>query len=268
MSAISRGPSVGTGLAVAGLRRLLDLALPNRCVGCRVVIGSDGALCPACFARLDFIAAPMCGRCGLPLPTPPPDSADLVCAGCAAAPPKFAGARAALVYGGLARDIVLMLKHADRTDLARPLAQWLLRAGAPLLDRADLIVPVPLHRRRLAMRRFNQAALLAQALGRAAKLPAAVDVLRRSRATPSQGHLSAALRRRNVRGAFVVNPRCARKLQGARVLLVDDVMTTGATLDACSAVLLRAGAAEVDAVVVARVMRADPDLENALPEGI
>lgn len=268
MSAISRGQSAGTGLAGAGLRRLLDLALPKRCVGCRVVIGSDGVLCPACFARLDFIAAPMCGCCGLPLPTTPVDGADLVCAGCAAAPPKFAGARAALVYGGLARDIVLMLKHADRTDLARPLAQWLLRAGAPLLDRADLLVPVPLHRGRLAKRRFNQAALLAQALGREAAMPAAVDLLRRARATPSQGHLSAALRRRNVRGAFVVNPRRTRMLQGANVLLVDDVMTTGATLDACTAVLRRAGAAQVDALVVARVLRADPDLENAPPEGI
>ena len=252
-------PTVG-----AGLRRLVDLALPNRCVGCRRVIGADGALCPACFAHLDFITAPLCGRCGLPLPPVQGGAGageELSCGACLAQPPRFAAARAALVYGGLARDVVLMLKHADRTDLARPLAEWLRRAGAPLIDGADLVAPVPLHPRRLARRRYNQAGLLAQALVQQSGLPLAPDLLRRIRATPSQGHLNARQRHQNVRGAFAVRPRSAARLKGARVLLVDDVMTTGATLDACAAALLKAGAAAVDALVVARVVRADPDLE-------
>ena len=253
-----------------GLRRLADLALPNRCVGCRAVIGPDGALCPACFAQLDFISAPHCDRCGLPLPThraEPGDDGVVICAGCLASPPKFARARAALVYRGLARDIVLMFKHADRTDLVRPLSHWLARAAGPLLHEVDLIVPVPLHRSRLARRRFNQAALLSQALGAAAQVPVAVDALRRVRATPSQGHLSATHRRRNVRGAFDVAERYRERFQGARVLLVDDVMTTGATLDACSIALTKAGAVSVDALAVARVLRVDPDAEPGFDPG-
>lgn len=138
----------------------------------------------------------------------------------------------------------------------------MLRAGAPLLDRAQLIAPVPLHPRRLASRRYNQAGLLAQALAAQAPVPLAIDLLRRTRATPSQGHMGARQRRENVRGAFAVHPRAAARLRGVRVLLVDDVMTTGATLDACAAALIRAGAAAVDAVAVARVVRADPDLET------
>ena len=254
MALVAIVPTVG-----AALRRLVDLALPNRCVGCRGVIGADGALCPACFARLDFITAPLCGRCGLPLPSGAGE--ELSCGACLAQPPRFAAARAALVYGGLARDVVLMLKHADRTDLARPLAEWLRRAGAPRIDSADLVTPVPLHPRRLARRRYNQAGLLAQALAKQCGLPLSPDLLRRIRATPSQGHLNARQRHQNVRGAFAVRPRSAARLKGARVLLVDDVMTTGATLDACAAALLKAGAAAVDALVVARVVRADPDLE-------
>lgn len=262
------GGALGLDLLGATARRVIDLALPNRCVGCRTVIGADGALCPSCFARLDFIVPPLCGHCGMPLPGGGTMAAEAICAGCSAHPPVFAGARAALVYGGLSRDIVLMLKHGDRTDLAKPLAGWLARAGAPLLARADLIAPVPLHPRRLARRRFNQAGLLAQALARAAAVPCVPDLLRRTRATPSQGPFSASARQRNVQGAFGIAPRAGGRVKGARILMVDDVMTSGATLDACARALARAGAAAVDAVVVARVLRADPDLDSSLVEGI
>lgn len=263
--------SVGRlGMVGGALQRLVDLALPNRCVGCRAVIGADGALCPACFAQLDFISTPHCDRCGLPLPThraDPGDDGVLNCAGCLASPPKFGRARAALVYRGLARDVVLMFKHADRTDLVRPLSQWLQRAAGPMLGEVDLIVPVPLHRTRLARRRFNQAALLVQSIGVAAQVPIAVDALRRVRATPSQGHLSASHRRRNVQGAFSVAARQRERVQGARVLLVDDVMTTGATLDACTIALSKAGAVSVDALAVARVLRVDPDADPGFDTG-
>ena len=266
---IALGGASGLGLVGAAVRRVVDLALPNRCVGCRAVIGADGALCPACFARLDFIVPPLCRSCGIPLPSHgAAASVDLICAACSAHPPAFDSARAALVYGGLGRDIVLMLKHADRTDLAKVLAVWLARAGTPLLAQATLIVPVPLHPRRLAQRRFNQAGLLAQVLARTAHLPCMPDLLRRTRPTPSQGGFSAAGRRRNVQGAFGIAPRSAARVKRARVLLVDDVMTTGATLDACARVLRRAGADAVDAVVVARVLRADPDLDSPEDESI
>jgi len=166
-------------------------------------------------------------------------------------------------YGETARRLLLGFKHADRIEAAASLGQWLGRAGREMRAGSDLIVPVPLHWRRLLLRRYNQAALLAWALeaawrddGSGDPTPACCpDLLQRVRATPSQGHLSPAQRIRNVAGAIKVNPARQARLAGRRVLLVDDVMTTGATLEACSRVLQRAGAARVQVLVLARVMR-------------
>jgi ComF family protein len=165
----------------------------------------------------------------------------------------FRHARAALRYDTQGRRLILPFKHADRTELASVLAPHMARAGAALLRDADLLVPVPLHRGRLFRRRYNQAALLAQAVARIADRPAVPDALRRERATASLGEKSATERTAEVAGAFAVRPSRAKQIVGKQVLLIDDVMTSGATANACADVLLAAGATSVDVLVAARV---------------
>lgn len=160
-----------------------------------------------------------------------------------------------MAYNDTSRRLILAFKHADRTDSAPAWGDWLARAGAELLADADFLVPVPLHRRRLMSRRYNQAALMAQALGRKSGLPVLVDTLICTRSTPSQGKMSRTQRERNVAGAFAVRESRQPAVKDARIVLIDDVMTTGATLTACVRPLLRAGAGRVDALTLARVIR-------------
>ena len=182
--------------------------------------------------------------------------ADLTCAACLARPPVYSRARAVFRYD-TARDLVLRFKHADRTDYAPTFATWMCRAGADLIENADMVIPVPLHRWRLLKRRYNQAAVLASAIARQSELQWMPNALTRTRATPSQGAMiSAKARRRNVLGAFTVDAALKSRLKGKRVLLIDDVMTTGATLEACARALRRAGASEISALTLARVVRA------------
>lgn len=234
-------------------RWTLDTLLPPGCMLCGEPVAEPGRLCAVCWPKLDFIAAPLCPCCGTPFTLPVPDG--LLCGACIAKPPRYRRARAALVYGGGGRDLVLRFKRADRTDLARGLADLMARAGADLLKDADLIVPVPLHRRRLWRRRYNQSALLAQALGRRSAKPVLPDLLQRLRATPSLGGLGRQERRRALAGAIHINPAHRAVLCGKSVLLVDDVFTTGATAGACLRALLQAGAAAVDILTLARVVR-------------
>jgi ComF family protein len=240
---------------VAALRgaggRVVDLILPPRCLGCGATVADVGTLCGACWSAVRFIGGGACDRCGVPFGHEVPGRT--VCAACAAAPPAFARARAVMVYDAATRPMLLRFKHADRTDAAPGFAAWMARAGADLVAEADLIAPVPLHRWRLAARRFNQAALLAGRLGRLAGKPVAPDLLTRRRATPSQGRMGRLARARNVAGAFAVRPAWASTLAGRRVLLVDDVLTTGATVGECAKVLRRAGASAVDVLTLARV---------------
>jgi ComF family protein len=243
--------AVATVAAWSG-RALVNAVLPPRCLVCRSGVDAQGALCIDCWSDLDFIAGPVCATCGLPFAFEFGPGA--ICAACAARPPKFDRARAALVYGDTSRDLILGLKHGDRTEVAPTLARWVARAGAELIADADLIAPVPLHRFRLLARRHNQAALIAAALP-GARTKLAPDLLVRRRRTPSQGGLSARERRRNVAGAFAVRPAWRAKVAGKRILLIDDVHTTGATIEACARVLRRAGARAVDALTVARVVR-------------
>jgi predicted amidophosphoribosyltransferase len=186
--------------------------------------------------------------------------ADALCPGCRSHPPAYEAARAALRYDDGAKRLLLPFKHADRTDFARPLADRMARAGAALLARADLLVPVPLHWRRLLSRRYNQAALLANRLAADARKPCIPDLLRRRRPTPALGERGAAERAMLVEDAFIVHPPAVARIAGLRVLLVDDVMTSGATAEACARVLLAAGAAAVDVLAAARVP--DPRLEQ------
>src|SRR5258706_2699073 len=177
----------------------------------------DGLLCPPCWSHLSFIAPPLCDHCGLPFPFQVAERTR--CAGCLADPPPFARARAVMVYDDASKRLILGFKHADRTEAAPAFGRWLARAGAALATDADVIAPVPLHRWRLFLRRYNQAGLLAQALGRAVDRPVVADLLVRRRRTPIQGGLGRTGRRRNVAGAFAVRPARADLVEGRRILL-------------------------------------------------
>jgi ComF family protein len=246
-------------LAARFVHAALDLLLPPQCLTCDAPVGAPGQLCPACFSRIGFISEPLCARCGVPFVHAGQGGRERLCPACRAAPPAWGKARGALVYDDAARRIVLPFKYGDRTEHALFLARFMARAGAALVEAAEVIVPVPLHRRRLIFRRYNQAALLARALGRLAGRAVLADALRRTRPTRPLGELGAAARAETVAGAFAVNPARRPRLEGRRVLLVDDVMTSGATCGACCGVLLDAGAAGVDVLVAARVP--DPRLQ-------
>src|SRR5579863_10372715 len=186
-------------------------------------------MCADCFRQTGFITEPFCARCGVPFANAGLGGATGLCPACEAMPPVFRRARAALRYDAQARRLILPLKHGDRQELAGTLAPHMARAGAQLLRDSDVLVPVPLHRARLFHRRYNQAALLAKAVGRIAERPCLPDALLRQRATESLGEKSAAERAIEVAGAFTVRQSRAAQLAGKRVLLVDDVMTSGAT---------------------------------------
>jgi len=231
----------------------LDLLLPPRCAVCDAAVRTHGQLCAACFARTSFVTAPLCARCGVPFASADQAGEGGVCQACQDHPPVFRQARAALRYDEQARRLILPFKHADRVELGPILAPMLLRAGAALLARAEVLVPVPLHRRRLRERTYNQAAVLALAVGRLARRPVLPDGLIRIRATASLDHKTAEQRAQEVEGTFQARPSRQPRVAGRTVLLIDDVMTSGATANACAAALLAAGASAVDVLVAARV---------------
>jgi len=235
------------------LGRVLDALLPPRCLKCGEVVAAMGALCPACWQQLSFLEPPCCACCGQPFDFDL--GPDALCGACTQAPPAFDRARSVLRYDAASRDLVLAFKHADRTSLAPTFAGWLHRVGRDLLGESDLIVPVPLHWSRLFTRRYNQAALLAQGLGALSGKPVLPDLLIRRRATQKQGHLGRLARQRNVAGAFALHPRREDVVAGRRVLLIDDVITTGATITNCAKVLRKGGAAGVNVLAVARVIQ-------------
>jgi ComF family protein len=243
--------------SAAATRRFVDLLLPPRCLGCGATVLDPASLCASCWTGLTFITAPHCACCGLPFSFADEIGQGSMCAACFSAPPRFDRARSALVYDDASRPLILAFKRADRTDAAPMFGRWLARAGEDLLDKADVIAPVPLHRWRLFHRRYNQAALLAQVAGKATGVRCVPDLLVRSRATPSQGTLGKLGRRRNVAGAFAIHPRHRGLIEGKRVVLVDDVYTTGATLEECAKVLRRAEPAAIEALTLARVVLTD-----------
>ena len=252
----SAAPGAGGGLWLGRAWRAgLDVLLPPLCFGCGAAVEGRAALCLACWRRVRFLAPPVCESCGLPFEADPGPGA--VCGECARETPPFARARAAFVYDEASRGLILSFKHGDRTDAAPAFGLWLMRAGAELLPEARLIVPVPLHWTRLFARRYNQAALLAHEVGRLAGVAVATAVLARRRRTPSQGKLGRSTRQRNLAGAFAVPERHRAAVAGKRILLIDDVLTTGATASACARALLAAGATAVDVLTLARVIRAE-----------
>ena len=232
-------------------RGFVDILLPPRCLACGETVEEPDALCGKCWGGITFFTPPWCIGCGLPFPHPMGDNA--VCGDCAREQRAWDRARAVLRYDKNSRSLVLGLKHADHTHVANAFGRWMHRAGGEVLLGADLAVPVPLHWTRLLQRRYNQAALLAHAIHAAGGPPIAADWLVRRRRTRSQGHLGATARENNVRGAIAL--RRDRSVAGKRVVIIDDVMTTGATANECARVLKRAGAEFVGVLTLARALR-------------
>jgi len=235
-------------------RWLLDTVLPPTCLACDALVEKEGQFCLDCFRAANFVSAPLCRCCGVPLPYAASGGPTQKCAACTAAAPAFTQARAALRYDEIAKKLILPLKYADHTEAVNGLAELMRRPGEPLLQAANVLVPVPLHIKRLRERRFNQAALLAIQLARLTGRPVGVDKLIRRRETMPLEGLDLAARRAQIEGAIVIRPDA--DVRGKRVLLIDDVMTSGVTANECARVLLAAGARRVDVLTAARV--ADP----------
>jgi ComF family protein len=248
---------LGRALAsIVGLRTaVVDTIYPPRCLACTEATETPQGLCAACWREMAFISGTACVKCGLPmLGEPGPED---ICDGCLRHPPAWDRGAAVFLYEGTGRRLVLLLKHGDRLDMVPRLAAWMGTAGARVLADADLIAPVPLHWRRLVHRRYNQSAELVRRLARVSGRPAVVDLLRRRRMTIPQEGMDRAARAANQAQAFDLTPRQAARVRGARVVLVDDVMTSGATLSSCAEALRAAGAARIDVLVLARVAFAE-----------
>lgn len=228
--------------------------MPPHCPVSREEVASYGVLGAEAWSAAHFIEDPFCKRCGVPFSADYGE--DVECPACIAEPPDFDRARAALVYDDASHKMIVGFKHGDRTELADMFGAWLARAGASILTASTVVTPIPLHPRRLLLRRFNQSGLLARAVAKKTGSLLLLDGLIRRRATPPQKDLSAEGRKRNVAGAFALrNEAMAAKVKGAHVVLVDDVLTTGATLSAAARTVKRAGASQVDALVLARVVK-------------
>jgi len=232
--------------------KVVDAILPPRCVSCGLVVEGKQGLCAICWADVQFITDPICETTGVPLEV---DSyvTDLTLV----QPdlnPLYRKARSAFVYNKNSKRIVLRFKHADQTYYVDSLAEMMIRTGDKLLEEADIICPVPLHWQRLMRRKYNQSALLANAMAKMVDVIAIPDLLVRTRPTPTQGSLRRAERAKNVRGAFSLNSKFDPYIQGKTVVLIDDVMTTGATVEECVKVLLDYGVKHVDVLTLARVL--------------
>jgi ComF family protein len=238
----------------AALRVALDVALPPLCPSCRAPLGDGVGLCATCWSKLSLIEPPYCARLGIPFTYDP--GPGLLSMEAIADPPAYDRARAAVRYDDISRALVLSFKYGDRLDLVPMMGRWMARAGRELLSEADALLPVPLHWRRLWARRFNQSAALAGTISDIAGVPVLHSALKRVRATPQQVGLSKTERADNVQGAFRVPAEEKATVAGRRLVLIDDVLTSGATVDTCARALLRAGAAHVDVLVFARVVAA------------
>ncbi len=239
------------------IENAVDLILPPRCPITGDLVDRQGVISPKAWAKLDFITKPFCKTCGIPFGFEGDidDAGESMCTKCLDKPPIFKSARSALIYNDTSRDLILGFKHGDKTHIAPSFVPWLTRAGSQMLENADYLIPVPLHRLRLISRRYNQAAIIAQALSRRTQIPHLPLALTRIRATQSQGHLKPDERARNVRKAFALNPKFKETLKGKSVILIDDVFTTGATVQECTKVLLKEGAKQVHILTLARVIK-------------
>jgi predicted amidophosphoribosyltransferase len=243
-----------------GLQSVLRLIYPPQCLSCGTRVEQEHALCPDCWRATPFIGGTVCDACGLPLPGAEGQDAagaPIHCDECLRLARPWQRGRAAMLYDGTARRLVLGLKYADRLDLVRACGRWLVAAAAPILRPGMLIAPVPLHWTRLLQRRYNQSAVLAHALAAEAGLDCCPDLLVRRRRTPTQDGRDLGARHANLDGALALHPRRGAGAAGRHVLLVDDVMTSGATLAAAADACLAGGAREVDVAVLVRVAKAE-----------
>ncbi|MGX9356072.1 ComF family protein [Roseobacteraceae bacterium S113] len=243
-------------MVLAVLQTALRAVYPPECLLCREIVETEFGLCGPCWGKTPFLGGALCDVCGSQQPGVPEEG--IVCDDCVARPKSWSRGRAALGYGENARDLVLALKHGDRQDIARPAGQWMARAAAPLMRSDMLIAPVPLHWTRLAKRRYNQSALLAKAMADHLGCAICPDLLQRYRRTESLQGKDYEARRDIIRNTIRVNPRRRTRIAGGRpVLLVDDVLTSGATLNACAEALTASRAGEVSVIVLARAVRGD-----------
>ncbi|MHA1540369.1 MAG: ComF family protein [Alphaproteobacteria bacterium] len=235
------------------LNRFVDMLLPPRCFSCGTFVVEHHSVCGECFEKIHFIAAPLCEICGLPFSYDVED--ETICGACAQKRPLFEKGRSIVRYDDGSKKIILSFKHGDVVDLVPAFVGWIVGHQKEFVMDADLLVPVPIHRWRLLKRRYNQAALVSNALGRRLEKESFPDLMRRIKNTPPQEHKSIISREDNVRGAFVVHSKYLETVRGKRILLIDDVFTTGATITSCTKVLLKAGASSVSVLTLARVVR-------------
>lgn len=239
----------------ARMQSVVQMIYPPRCLACGGMVDSDFGLCGTCWRDTPFIAGLTCDKCGTPLPGA--SDHDELCDECLTTARPWSKGRAALVYRGRGRKLVLALKHGDRHDIARPAGLWMARQIAPILPKNPLIAPIPLHLSRHLSRRYNQSALLARALAERVQAEFCPDLLERPRATPSLDGKNRDARFATLAGQIRPNPARASLLQNRAVVLVDDVLTSGATLAAGAEACLASGAREVFVSVLARVTK-DP----------
>ena len=237
-----------------GMQALLHLVYPPQCLSCDARVTTDFGLCGPCWRDTAFITGLVCTKCGVPLPGEDRGD-DVHCDDCLTIARPWTAGRAALLYKDNGRKLVLSLKHGDRIDLARPVAHWMLRAAQPILLPDMLVAPIPLHWLRLVKRRYNQAALLSTAIAKLAALDHCPDLLQRKRNTGTQDHRDRDGRFANMSDALTLHPRRAARVVGRHILLIDDVMTSGATLAAGAEACVAAGAIGVSILVMARVAK-------------
>ncbi len=231
----------------------INIIYPPRCLRCHIIISQIGALCPDCWQSITFNTPPHCALCSQPFPYDAGENA--LCATCIATPPAYARIHTVFHYNDNSKALIHTLKYSDGTYTIPTFAAWMQRAGDASLRQADLITAVPLHKRRLLTRYFNQAALLAKEIGRLCQLPVYPELMLRTRHTPPQAGLSSRERIRNVRGVFKLHPRYATLVKDKHIIVVDDVMTTGATISACTQILRKAGATKVTILTLAKTMK-------------
>ena len=242
-------------MAVKLLKTGINTILPPRCIVTGKPVLKQGTVDADFWATLHFLGEPCCIKCGYPFLYKA--HKDMLCPYCLKSPPNYNKHRSALAYNDASKQLILPFKHGDRISITSSLAKWMEQAGASLIDEADIIIPVPLHRWRLFSRRYNQAALLAHKIANNSKIPCYADALIRTRPTPSQGHLNSTERQHNVKNAFIISPHHLQKLKGKCILLIDDVYTTGATVKECTRTLYSGGVSSVNALTLSCIIKGE-----------